>query len=103
MLAFCFALRSLSIEAQRGFLLRIRVAHPIPIVKKILDIRKFICHRTCMRLGELLQSWRKERGLTLKEMVPRIGIPLSTLSRIECGGMMDGPTLARILLWAMGK
>jgi transcriptional regulator with XRE-family HTH domain len=35
------------------------------------------------KLGEIMKSLRTERGLTLKEMAERIGIPFSTLAKIE--------------------
>jgi transcriptional regulator with XRE-family HTH domain len=50
-------------------------------------------------MGELLAAWRKERGLTLKEMSGRVDIPLPTLNRIERGRLPDGKTMLKIFAW----
>lgn len=55
-----------------------------------------------MRIGQLIRSFRAHREYNLKEMAGRIGIPISTLSRIERGQSPDGKTLAAILKWALG-
>lgn len=55
-----------------------------------------------MRLSRILERWRYGAELTLKAAAEQIGIPLQTLSRIERGGVPDGETLARILVWLVG-
>lgn len=56
-----------------------------------------------MRLGRLLQLWRRREALTLRAAAGKIGINPSTLSRIELGESMHSDTLATVLVWLMGK
>ena len=52
-----------------------------------------------MRIGEVLKDWRTMQRLTIREASKMIGVPISTLSRIENGMTMDGKCLAKILRW----
>lgn len=56
-----------------------------------------------MRLGRLLQLWRRREALTLRAAASRIGIHASTLARIERGEAMHGDTLTTLLVWLMGR
>lgn len=56
-----------------------------------------------MRLGRLLQLWRRREQLTLKAAAGKIGIHGSTLARIERGESMHGATLTTVLVWLMGR
>jgi len=56
-----------------------------------------------MRLGRLLQLWRRREALTLKAAAAKIGINPSTLGRIERGESMHGATLTTVLVWLMGR
>ena len=56
-----------------------------------------------MRLGRLLQLWRRREALTLRAAAAKIGINPSTLGRIERGESMHGATLTTVLVWLMGR
>jgi len=56
-----------------------------------------------MRLGRLLQLWRRRHALTQARAAAMIGINPSTLARIERGESMHGDTLATVLVWLMGR
>ena len=56
-----------------------------------------------MRLGKLLQLWRRREALTLRAAAALIGIHASTLARIERGESMHGDTLTTLLVWLMGR
>lgn len=55
-----------------------------------------------MNIGDVLKAWRCIGGMTLKEASERIGIPLPTLARIENGGMMDGATMWKLMVFLFG-
>ena len=54
-----------------------------------------------MRLGTVLRDWRAMNRLTIRQVSKQIGLPISTLSRIENGQSMDGRSVARILTWML--
>jgi transcriptional regulator with XRE-family HTH domain len=56
-----------------------------------------------MRLGNVIRRWRLAEDRTLHEVSQEIGIPLSTLQRIETGKPWDSETMAAILFWLIGK
>lgn len=56
-----------------------------------------------MRLGQILRKWRRAEDIGVREAAKQIGVTHGTLSRIERGEMMDGATLAKILVWLLGK
>ena len=56
-----------------------------------------------MRLGEVIRLWRKMSDLGVREVAADIGVSHGTLSRIERGEAMDGNTLAKVLVWLVGK
>jgi transcriptional regulator with XRE-family HTH domain len=56
-----------------------------------------------MKLGEVIRLWRKMSDLGVREVAADIGVSHGTLSRIERGEAMDGNTLAKVLVWLVGK
>lgn len=54
-----------------------------------------------MKLGEVIRRWRKMSDIGVREAAKQIGVSHGTLSRVERGLPMDGPTLAKILRWLM--
>lgn len=56
-----------------------------------------------MRLGEVIRLWRKMSDLGIREVAADIGVSHGTLSRIERGEAMDGNTLAKVLVWLVGR
>jgi transcriptional regulator with XRE-family HTH domain len=53
-----------------------------------------------MKLGDVLRAYRYDR-CNVRELAKEIGVPVSTLSRVENGHACDSRTLARILLWML--
>jgi len=56
-----------------------------------------------MKLGEIIKEWRYATRVGVREVAKRIGISAATLSRVERGENPDGETLAKVLLWLLGK
>lgn len=56
-----------------------------------------------MRIVDLLKAWRHHQELSIREAAARIGIPASTLARLERDQSMSAETLAAVMSWAMGK
>jgi transcriptional regulator with XRE-family HTH domain len=54
-----------------------------------------------VRIAELLTAWRHHHQLSIRGAAERIGIPPSTLARIEKDGTMSSETLAVILRWQL--
>ena len=52
-----------------------------------------------MNLGRVLAGYRNAVPLSVRELAAQIGIPHSTLNRIEHGHPCDSDTFAKILLW----
>ena len=52
-----------------------------------------------MKLGTVLERWRRMERINIRDAAKSIGISAATLSRIENGETMDGVTLAKILGW----
>lgn len=46
-----------------------------------------------LRIGGRVQAWRKQRGLTQRQLATRLGIPRSYLSRIENNRLLPGPRM----------
>lgn len=46
--------------------------------------------------GAMLVLYRASRGWTVRDLAPRVGISIATLSRIERGHAMDAATLLKI-------
>ncbi|NIF69594.1 helix-turn-helix transcriptional regulator [Burkholderia sp. Ap-962] len=60
----------------------------------------FVVQDRVVRLGQLLRSTRKERGLTQRAIFERTGIDQADLSRIENGEGERGPTLDTLVKYA---
>ena len=56
-----------------------------------------------MILGSAIRAWRKEQRLGLRPVAKEIGILHTTLGRFETGEDVDGRSLAKILIWALGN
>lgn len=54
-----------------------------------------------MNLSHVLRGWREAEDIEVREAARMIGIPFTTLSRIERGFPMDGATLAKIVRWLL--
>ena len=54
---------------------------------------------TSVKLGEVLNYWRRIDGRSLRDVAAEIGIGVATLSRIERGQSMDGETIVRLFVW----
>jgi len=52
-----------------------------------------------VKLGEVLNYWRRIDGRSLRDVAAEIGIGVATLSRIERGQSMDGETIVRLFVW----
>ena len=56
-----------------------------------------------MRLGLLLKRHRTIGEINIRALARDIGILPSTLSRLENGKLVDGVTLAKVLVWVLGR
>src|SRR5690349_19855201 len=56
-----------------------------------------------MRLGYAINALRVNRGLSLRQMAKRIGVPHSTLYRFEHGRSIEFTAFAKITLWLFGE
>ena len=55
------------------------------------------------RLGDMLRLYRVVRGLSLRDLAPKIGIGHATLMRIETGQLFDADTLLKLLAWMLAE
>ncbi|MEY1593623.1 helix-turn-helix domain-containing protein [Burkholderia sp. Bmkn7] len=60
----------------------------------------YVAQGRMVRLGQLLRSVRKERGLTQRDVHDRTGIDQADLSRIENGEGERGPTFDTMIKYA---
>lgn len=56
-----------------------------------------------MRLGEVLRGYRAANRLGVRALAKTIGVSHATLNRIEHDEGASSDTLAKILLWLIGK
>ncbi len=56
-----------------------------------------------MKLGEVINKWRKMSDVNIRDAARDMGVAAATLSRIENGKPCDGDTLAAILRWLMAE
>ena len=56
-----------------------------------------------MKLGTVINGWRRIDGRGLRDVAKEIGITYTTLFRLEGGGECDGDTLAHVLCWLMDR
>jgi transcriptional regulator with XRE-family HTH domain len=52
-----------------------------------------------MLLGELIEHWRRIKGITLRDAAKSIGIDHTVLHRLENNHGVDGETLIRVWTW----
>ena len=56
-----------------------------------------------MRLGRVLDRWRRAEGWSQTLLAKEIGVSKATMGRIERGRNMDGETLMKVLRWITGE
>lgn len=54
-------------------------------------------------LGEILNCWRWQKRITVRDAAVQIGLSASTYSRLERGCSIDGDTLATVLAWLLRR
>jgi transcriptional regulator with XRE-family HTH domain len=52
-------------------------------------------------LGQMLVLYRAARQWTVRDVAPRIGVSIATVSRFERGHAMDATTLLRVMNWLL--
>lgn len=52
-----------------------------------------------MKIGEVLNNWRRIQGIGVREAGVEIGISHGTVSRIERGEQIDAATMMKLLRW----
>lgn len=52
-----------------------------------------------MRIGNLINSWRRIQNIGIRDCAKLIGISPSTLSRIENGENFDAVTMSKVMVW----
>lgn len=55
-----------------------------------------------MRLGRCIKAWREINGISGEALALEIGVPQSTISRLERGKMVGGAALVKVMAWAVG-
>jgi transcriptional regulator with XRE-family HTH domain len=54
-------------------------------------------------LGAMLALYRAAHNWTVRDVAPRIGISIATLSRIERGHAMDADTMLKVWRWLIAN
>jgi transcriptional regulator with XRE-family HTH domain len=54
-----------------------------------------------MKIGSVLEGWRKREGLTVNTVANEIGIPPDTYRRLELGSSPQWVTVLAILRWLL--
>ena len=57
---------------------------------------------SCMKIGDLLRTWRVLEKMTLRGMADELGLAVETYRRVERGDELSGRTLAKVLTWILG-
>lgn len=66
--------------------------------------QKLLCETvSSMRLGTVLRKWRAMEEKSVREVAKEIGTSSATLNRIEHDKPCESGTLAKVLLWLIGK
>lgn len=52
-----------------------------------------------MKIGEVINNWRRIQGIGVREAGVEIGISHGTVSRIERGEQIDAVTMMKLLRW----
>lgn len=55
-----------------------------------------------MEIGNVLANWRTMERMTLAEAAERIGLPLSTLDRVEKGCRIEGRNMVILIQFLFG-
>lgn len=58
---------------------------------------------TRTHLGAMLALYRAAHGWTVRDLAPKVGISIATLSRIERGHAMDADTMLKVWQWLITK
>lgn len=56
-----------------------------------------------MRIATLLKAWRHHEEMSVRQAAECLGIPPSTLQRVEQGHTLSGETLAVVLRWLLAE
>lgn len=56
-----------------------------------------------MRIGQLLNCYRRLRDIGIRKLAKEIGIGHATLSRIERGENFDAETMTKVMLWMLSR
>lgn len=56
-----------------------------------------------MRLGDVLVGFRHDAHMTVRELAKEIGCSPATMNRLERGYSCDSDTLAKVMLWLLGR
>jgi predicted transcriptional regulator len=56
-----------------------------------------------MKIGEVLNHWRRMTGRPLRDVAKEIGINTSVLHAVEGGAACDSETLVTILCWMLDR
>lgn len=52
-----------------------------------------------MRIGDVINNWRRIQGIGVREAGEEIGISHGTVSRIERGEQIDAATMMKLIRW----
>lgn len=52
-----------------------------------------------MKIGEVINNWRRIQGIGVREAGIEIGISHGTVSRIERGEQIDAATMMKLMRW----
>lgn len=52
-----------------------------------------------MRIGTVIQAWRIQKRIGVRDAAKLIGTSPATLSRIENGKNADGKSITKLMLW----
>ena len=52
-----------------------------------------------MKIGHILECWRKHQGYTVNQVAQMIGIPPDTYRRLELGAEPQWKTVRALLRW----
>lgn len=71
--------------------------------QKYLAQNRHLRYSRRMRLGNVIRKWRIVEEESLRDIAKQMGMPHATLDRVEKGEACNSDTLAKILLWLIGK
>ena len=62
-----------------------------------------LCKNRYMKIGEVVNGWRRVTGRPLRDVSKEIGINTSVLHAVEGGADCDSETLVTILCWLLDR